>query len=152
MKMTTAMCRAVSLAFFVLCTTVAHAQSDSLKPVRILPDDIVWSPSPLGFQTSRIVGDPTKAGMYANRVRFPAGLRIQPHFHPDERIVVVLSGTVYFGYGERFDEAGMKALSAGSVWTEPARQPHFAWAKDGEAVIQVIGNGPSGTTPIQPKQ
>jgi quercetin dioxygenase-like cupin family protein len=152
MKMTAAMCRAAGLAFFVLFTTVAHAQGEPLKPARILPDHVVWSPSPLGFQIARIAGDPTKAGMYANRVRFPAGLRIQPHFHPDERIVVVLSGTVYFSYGEQFDEAGMKALSAGSVWTEPARQPHFAWAKDGEAVIQVIGNGPSGTTPIQPKQ
>jgi quercetin dioxygenase-like cupin family protein len=151
MKMT-AMRRVVGIAFLLLVTTAAHTQGEPLKPARILPDDVAWSSSPLGFQVARIAGDPAKAGMYANRVRFPAGLRIQPHFHPDERIVIVVSGTVYFGYGEQFDEAGMKALSAGSVWTEPARQPHFAWAKDGEAVIQVIGNGPSGTTAIQSKQ
>lgn len=86
--------------------------------------------------------------MYSVREKFQAGQRIEPHFHPDERIVTVLSGTVYFSYGEQFDEAKMRAFTAGRLWTEPANQPHFAWAKDGEAVIQVIGNGPSGTTPI----
>ena len=45
----------------------------------------------------------------------------------------------------------MKALPAGSIFTEPARQPHFVWAKDGEVVIQVIGNGPSATTLIEQK-
>lgn len=85
------------------------------------------------------------------RSKFPPGLRVEPHFHPDERIVTVLAGTVYVGYGEQFDESKMKALPAGSVWTEPANQPHFTWAKDGEALIQVVGNGPSGVIPVRPK-
>jgi len=150
--MSTVIFRLVITACFALIATGAYAQSDALKPAQVIQDDLTWVANPAGFQVARIIGDPTRSGMYANRVKFPAGLRIQPHFHPDERIVIVLSGTVYFGYGEQFDEAKMKVLPAGSVWTEPARQPHFAWAKDGEAVIQVIGNGPSGTTPIQPKQ
>jgi quercetin dioxygenase-like cupin family protein len=74
-----------------------------------------------------------------------------PHYHPDERIIVVVSGTVYFGYGEQFDESKMKPLPAGSSWTEPAKQAHFAWAKDGEAIIQVIDNGPTGNTSIPRK-
>jgi hypothetical protein len=56
------------------------------------------------------------------------------------------------GFGERFDETTMKVLPAGSIWTEPAKQPHYVWAKDGEVVIQVIGNGPTATTPIQSSQ
>jgi hypothetical protein len=63
----------------------------------------------------------------------------------------VISGTLYVGFGEQFDEGKMKVLPATSIWTEPAKQPHFVWAKDGEVVIQVIGNGPSGVTLIQPK-
>ena len=63
-----------------------------------------------------------------------------------------LLGTLYVGYGEQFDENAMKALPAGSIWTEPAKQTHFVWAKDGEAVIQVVGaNGPSGVTRIEQK-
>jgi quercetin dioxygenase-like cupin family protein len=151
-QMSTVISRTVITACFAVIATVAHAQSDALKPAQITQEDLTWLANPAGFQVARVVGDPARSGMYVNRVRFPAGLRIQPHFHPDERIVTVLSGTVYFGYGEQFDEANMKALPAGSVWTEPAKQPHFVWAKDAEAVIQVIGNGPSGTTPIKPKQ
>jgi uncharacterized RmlC-like cupin family protein len=90
--------------------------------------------------------------MYMYRARFPANFKVQPHFHPDERVVTVMSGTLYMGYGEQFDESVMKALPAGSVWTEPAKQPHFVWAKEGDVVIQVVGgNGPSGLTRIEPK-
>ena len=117
-----------------------------LRPVQTAPDQMRWVADPRGYQQALIIGDPAKPGMYAAHIRFPANLRIAPHFHPDERIVTVLSGTVYFGYGERFDESQLRALPAGSVWTEPAGQPHFAWAKDGEVVLQVIGIGPSGTT------
>jgi hypothetical protein len=63
-----------------------------------------------------------------------------------------MSGTLYIGYGEQFDESAMKALPAGSIWTEPAKQPHFVLVKDGEVVFQVVGsNGPSGVTRIKPK-
>jgi hypothetical protein len=53
-----------------------------------------------------------------------------------------------FGYGERFDERKMRTMPAGSVWTEPALQPHYAWAKNGEAIVEVVGIGPSGVTPL----
>jgi hypothetical protein len=69
-----------------------------------------------------------------------------------ERIVTVMSGTLYMGYGDRFDESAMKALPAGSIWTEPSKQTHFVWTKDGEVIIQVVGgNGPSGITRVEPK-
>jgi hypothetical protein len=66
--------------------------------------------------------------------------------------VTVMSGTLYMGYGEQFDESAMKALPAGCLWTEPAKQPHFVRAKEGEVVVQVVGgNGPSGVIRIDPK-
>lgn len=90
--------------------------------------------------------------MYLYRTRFPANFRNKPHYHPDDRIVTIMFGTLYVGYGEQMDDSTMKALPAGSIFTEPAKQPHYVWAKDGEVVIQVIGNGPSATTQVQPKQ
>jgi hypothetical protein len=30
--------------------------------------------------------------------------------------------------------------------------PHFAWAKDGEVILQVTAIGPTGNTPISQKQ
>ena len=136
---------ATALALFI---TAAAAQADQLQPARVTPDELTWKPTPTGNQQAMLAGDPQKAGVYAYRTRFPAGFRNQPHFHPDERIVTILSGTLLVGYGEQFDESKMKALPAGSVFTEPSKQPHFVWAKDGEVVIQVIGHGPSATTPV----
>lgn len=140
--------RRVTFLFVAALAVHAHAQESWLPQARVTPDDLKWAKQPAGFEVATATGNPQQRGMYSNQVRFPAGTKIMPHFHPDERIIVVLSGTVYFGYGETFDESKMKALPAGSVWTEPAKQPHFAWAKDGEATIQVIGNGPSGTVNI----
>lgn len=131
-----------------LASVAAVAHGEPLRPVQLLPGELTWTADPRGYQQAEIVGDPTKPGMYLLRVKFPSGLRIEPHFHPDERIVTVLSGTVHVGYGEQFDEGSMRAIPAGGVWTEPARQPHFAWAKHGEVVLEVVGNGPSGTTPV----
>ena len=146
--MNTLICRVVCAAALVLFNTAAVAQSD-LKQTRLTPDEFTWVPTPTGNLQALFAGDPKKAGLYAYRTRFPANFRNRPHFHPDERIVTVVSGTLYVGYGEEFDESKMKALPAGSIFVEPPKQSHFVWAKDGEVIIQVIGNGPSGTTLVQ---
>jgi quercetin dioxygenase-like cupin family protein len=128
------------------------AQTEPLAGTRLTPDEIKWEGEPSGVQRAYLVGDEKKQGMYTYRVRFPANHKVQPHFHPDERVVTVLSGTLFVGFGEQFDESAMKALPAGSIWTEPAKRPHFVFAKEGEVVFQVVGgNGPSGMTRIETK-
>ena len=137
---------------FVLFMGAPFAQGESLSPLRLAPDELTWMPAPTGAYGAFLVGHPTKPGLYVIRGKFPPNFRVEPHFHPDERISTVLSGTLYVGYGEQFDESKMRPLPRGSIWTEPAKQPHFVWAKDGEVIIQVIGNGPSAVIPVQPKQ
>lgn len=144
--------RIACIAALTVAMTGAIAQSSALEAARLTPADLRWAPTPTGSQRANMAGDDKKAGMYVYRARFPANWKNQPHFHPDDRIATVISGTLYVGFGEQFDESKMKALPAGSVWTEPAKQPHFVWAKDGEVVIQIVGNGPSGVTLIQSKQ
>lgn len=150
--MTTTICRIVCASALALFVTAAFAQSEPLKPVRVTTDELNWVTGPTGNQNALIAGDPKKQGMYLYRARFSANFRNRPHYHPDDRIVTIMSGTLYVGYGEQMDDSTMKALPAGSIFTEPAKQPHYVWAKDGEVVIQVIGNGPSATTQVQPKQ
>ncbi|MEE9910106.1 MAG: cupin domain-containing protein [Deltaproteobacteria bacterium] len=144
---------AVSMTVLILVMTAALAYGEALQPAQITPDQqnqLVWSVNSRGIQELVIIGNPGNAGMYVVRSKYAAGLRIQPHFHPDDRIVTVLSGTIYLGYGKTFEEKKMKALPPGSIWTEPANQPHYSWAKDGEVLIQIIGRGPSGVTPVRP--
>jgi|SRR5262245_3327724 len=144
-----ALCMAALALFAVL--PLPLAQSEALVPARLTPEELKWMPQPTGTQQAVMAGNQKEQGLYMYRTRFPAGYRNQPHFHPDQRIVTVMSGTLYVGYGEKMDDGQMKALPAGSIFTEPPRQPHYVWAKDGEVVIQVTGYGPSGTTVIGQK-
>jgi len=134
-----------ALALFGMAA-IAPAQTGGLPLAQVRPTDLQFAPMPNGTYQANVIGDVTKAGPYAARTRLPAGLRIPPHFHQEARIVLIVSGTLYVGYGERFDESKLMALPAGSVFTEPERQPHFVWAKDGEVVLHVTGEGPSSTT------
>ena len=139
----------VALALFV---ATASVQAEPLTTARLAPDELKWDRTPTGSLRANMIGDEKKPGVYVYRVRFPANAKVQPHFHPDERVITVISGTLYMAYGDRFDESTLKVLPAGSIWTEPPRQTHFVWAKDGEAVIQVVGaNGPSGVTVVEQK-
>ncbi|MBP7149731.1 MAG: cupin domain-containing protein, partial [Acidobacteria bacterium] len=65
---------------------------------------------------------------------------------PDERNTTVISGTVYVGFGESFDETKIVAVPAGAVYVAPAGVPHYLWAKDGDVVYQEAGVGPTGTS------
>src|SRR5256885_1096090 len=132
----------------------AHAQSFS-ESLAIAPDEIVWKANPFGRgpETAIMYGDPTKSGPYVLRVKFPAGFKLMPHFHPDEwRTGVVLSGNYYFGLGEQWDESKLRPYPSGTFFSEPKGTPHFVWAKDGEVIVQFTAMGPTGITLIPQKQ
>jgi len=101
------------------------------------------------IQTIVLKGDPTKAGLYTILLRVPARTRIAAHRHPDERIATVVSGTWYFGYGKRFDPVNLKALPAGSFYTEPPAEDHFAETRETAVMVQITGIGPTGTTYVE---
>lgn len=103
-----------------------------------------------GPQMTKLIGDPTKPGLYTVRVVIPPHTQVRPHTHRDNRSVTVMSGTWHMGYGTSFDAKALKDLPPGSVYTEPARQPHFAQTTDEAVVIWVTGYGPSDTRFVQP--
>jgi quercetin dioxygenase-like cupin family protein len=124
----------------------------------IRPGDVKWPSSPSatagtsgasGIQTVVIKGDPTKPGVYALLLRVGPGVTIQAHSHKDDRVATVVKGTWYFGYGDKFNEAALKALEPGSVYAEPPNVAHFARTKE-EVIVEIVGNGPSSTTYVDP--
>jgi quercetin dioxygenase-like cupin family protein len=131
----------------VLLSLGAGAQTTALTPLQLAPDELTWTRTATGLERANMVGNDQQPGPYVYRARFPVDFRVHPHFHPDDRVVTVISGTLHMGFGEQFDEGRMRALPPGSFWTEPAGQPHYVWAKNGEVVIQVIGHGPTASTP-----
>lgn len=127
-----------------LLTGLAHVAMAQDKPSPILPEQLQWAGAAGAAQNVMVVGAADKAGLYQQRVRMPAGAKIQPHTHPDERISVVLEGTIYVGFGETFDEGAVVAIPTGAVYVAPAGVPHYVWAKDGPALYQEGGMGPTG--------
>ena len=141
--------RYLAVVLFAALTTASVRGQDA--GVLKLPQDIEFK-GPLSGppQTVVLYGDPTKSGLFVTRVKFSAGWKDAPHWHPDEaRTVAVLSGTFYFGSGDTWDESKLKAYPAGTFYSERPKAAHFTWAKDGEVVIQVTGIGPSGKTFIK---
>jgi quercetin dioxygenase-like cupin family protein len=104
-----------------------------------------------GIQTRILKGDPTKAGLYTIQLTVPANMTIQAHTHADDRVATVISGTWYIGYGSVFDEKKLKALTAGSFYTEPPNAAHFARTGTEPVVLQITGYGPTSTEYIVSK-
>jgi quercetin dioxygenase-like cupin family protein len=128
---------------------LALAQSDA--PAPITPESLRWTSPPNipGLRAAWVLGAEQKPGIYVLRVHLAAGARIPPHTHPDERNTTVLSGTIHVGFGATFDETRMVAVPAGAVYVAPAHVPHYVWARDGEAMYQESGIGPTATTIIK---
>jgi uncharacterized RmlC-like cupin family protein len=113
----------------------------------IRSEDVAWAPFPAfppSVRLAVLVGDIAQAGPYVIRVKAPAGVKLMPHMHPEDRIYTVISGVFYIGRGERFDAEKLEAYAPGSVVVLPGNTPHFHWAKSGEYVSQVSGTGPLG--------
>ena len=104
-----------------------------------------------GIQTEVLKGDPDSDGIYTIMLRIPANTRIAAHFHPDDRVATVISGTWFIGYGDVFNRADLKALPAGSFYTEPPGRAHFAETRDEPVIVQITGFGPSATHDVDPK-
>jgi len=112
--------------FLVLATGligIAIAQADPAGHVVTTPDKIKWVDNPAlpGAQTAVMFGDPKKEGPYTMRVKFPPNTKNPPHTHPDNRQATVISGTWYFGHGDKLDTAKSTTLPAGTFFTEPAK-------------------------------
>ncbi len=119
--------------------------------VSITPDNVRWDANwtaPWGTGSTPLAfldGDPSTSGTYVVRVRYPPNVFTRPHWHGDDRHIVVLEGTWYMGTGADFDPATAIPLPVGSYAKHPAGGVHWDGARDEEVVLQVIGTGPLTT-------
>lgn len=152
MRTTTAF--TVLAAALILFTANARAETDKAGFVRVTPEEVKWTERPGydGLKFAVIHGDPTKPGIYVIRAKFSPGTMTRPHWHAEDRYVIVVSGTWYTGEGDSFDPEKTVPLKAGSFMLHPAKAHHFDGAKDEEVVVQIVGIGPSTTTVVDPKQ
>ena len=160
MRIMTARAAAAALSTLGLLVAASSATAGGdLQAQRVAPEEIPWPGGSAraegtamrsGLQTVVIAGDAKGNGLYTMVVRLPANTKVPPHSHPDVRSCFVLSGTWYLAYGDTRDEAQLKALPAGSHYTEPAGMNHFAETRDEAVVAECTAIGPTGTTFVNP--
>jgi len=118
------------------------------------PDQIKWGPAPpfvpAGAQLAVLEGNPMAAtGDFTVRFKMPDGYRVAPHTHPHRENVSVLSGTLKFGMGDKFDASQMTSFPAGSfAYVDPSM--HHYVESSGETVIQIHGESPLQFNYINP--
>ena len=147
------------LATCLLCALVTGAAADPAAPgsgaafVRLTPEEIQWrdEPDSPGVRIATLAGDPSKPGLYVQRVRFPPHVMDRPHWHPGDRYITVIKGTWFTGTGATFDPARSVPLKAGSYMFHPARALHWDGSNsDEEVIVQIVGSGPVETTAADP--
>jgi hypothetical protein len=133
-----------------LAIGVAAAQQLDPKVVAFkLPDQIAWKDNPkAGNRSAVLQGDPSQPGPYAMLLQWLPGNMSRPHFHPNDRFFIVISGIWWVGSGPDFDPNATVPVPAGSFVTHYAKGVHFDGAKNEPATILVWGEGPATSTPF----
>jgi hypothetical protein len=116
-----------------------------------LPDQIEWKHDPVGADMAVLHGDPSKPGLYIVLVKWTPHHMSHPHWHPNDRFITVISGTWWVGTGPKFDPEKTVAMPAGSYVTHFGKQIHYDGAKDSEAVLEIVGEGPATATAAEEK-
>jgi hypothetical protein len=137
-----------------MLVSLGSAKVTDLNPAALaykLPDQIKWTDEPSGAKAAVLLGDLAKPGLYIVLVKWTPHQMSHPHWHPNDRFITVLSGTWWVGTGTKFDPDGTVPMPAGTFVTHFGKQVHYDGAKDVEAVLEIVGEGPATPTPAEAK-
>jgi hypothetical protein len=137
------------------CLAVPLALRADLDPkaVSYIPvDRIQWVDNAAGTNARSVIyGDASKPEPYAYFVKWKQGNMSRPHWHPNDRHIVVLAGTWWVGSGPSYEPDSTVPLAAGTYVLHTGRQVHYDGAKEGDAVLLIYGMGPDTSTPAATK-
>ena len=106
------------------------------------------TPNEMAFKDGRaVLDDNSEFTTKIIRVTIEPNKKLEPH-GPKEGyfFVTVISGTLELGFGKTYDEAKLKTLPPGSIFTHPAGQLHFAKTGKDPVVLQITVIKPKGST------
>jgi quercetin dioxygenase-like cupin family protein len=140
--------RVVAASAVLVAGSLYVVHSQSTKHVLDSLEMVSWSPAPplipAGAQIAVLSGNPMSSGQYSIRLKFPANYAIPAHSHPTDENVVVVSGALTFGMGDKLakDGADNKTLPVGGYALMPANMNHYAFTGAEETTIILYGQGP----------
>jgi quercetin dioxygenase-like cupin family protein len=139
----------LGVAAVVAISPARAVELDAKAVVYKLPDNIEWKGTG-GNRSAVLVGDPNKPGLYVVINKWLAGNNFsRPHFHPNDRFITVLKGTWWVGTGRKFDPANTVPMHEGTFVTHYGGQVHWDGAKDEDAIILIVGEGPATITRVE---
>ena len=143
----------LSLIWLGLLSLRGSAQDNPPPPdashvVFLAPDKMKWEGEG-GQRHVNLVGDPSKPGLYVVLLQWLPGHMSRPHFHPNDRFITVLKGTWWVGTGNRFDPANTVPMREGTFVTHFGQQVHWDGAKDEDAILLIVGEGPASNTRVE---
>ena len=146
----------VTLVVGLLTAPIAWADSHDKKSgfISVVASQLKWSDAPSvgpGAKIAVMEGDLKSAVPFTFRVKLPPNLKLGVHTHPTFERVTILSGTLYFATGDKFDSAKAKAYKPGDAFMVPPGMPMYAYTKKGEAILQLHGTGPWGIHYLNPE-
>lgn len=130
------------LAFAVPFLVAAEASEEFIA---LNSDEIAFQAAPgiEGVTFALLRGNPEEEGIYVMRARFEPGTLSKPHYHDQDRHIMVVSGTWVFGTDASGTCEGTKPLHAGAFGFHPKGAIHFDGScGDVPAVVEITGMGP----------
>ena len=84
-------------------------------------------------------------GLFVERSVFPPGYRSQPHTHPGNMNITVITGSLNIAFTANPDSASIASVyGPGSFLVIPSGQLHFEWFTE-NTVMDITGIGPMHT-------
>lgn len=105
-----------------------------------------WSRAGPQLEVAVLEGDPNvDGGRYRVLLRLADGSWIPPHWHPRDKKIAVVEGTLLVGHGTEQRASATHPLETGQSMVMRARDVHFEGAR-GVTVVELSGTGPLATT------
>jgi hypothetical protein len=97
-----------------------------------------------------LYGDASQPGLYLQYQRRAPNSWSRPHYHPIDRVVMVLGGTMWIGTEPSGDKTRTVGVPKGGFIRDIARGIHYDGSGDDPMWIQIAGIGPTASINVDP--
>jgi len=97
-----------------------------------------------------LYGDSSKPGLYLQYQRRAPNNWSAPHYHPIDRVLMVMGGTMFIGTGPSGDKTRTVAVPKGGFVHDIARGVHYDGSGNDPMWLLTAGVGPTATVNVDP--
>jgi len=136
---------AVAAASFSLVTPGHAVELDKTAVSYVTPDQFKWRDPTDQIPINQVTlhGDTSKPGLYVVLNKFKPNRFGNPHYHPNDRFIMVVDGAPWRGTGTVLDPAHATRVPKGTFMIDHATKVHWDGTKEESGAYLIAGNGPA---------